>query len=69
MLSEVFFQLMSRSRSMEAIADGGPVDDDQNHNPNQPTLFTRRQIPAPEPAKRPERPKTALANMRTPGNF
>ena len=53
---------------MEAIADGGPVDDDQNHNPNQPTLFTRRQIPAPEPAKRPERPKTALANMRTPGN-
>ena len=64
---------MSRSRSMEAISDGGggsPDDVNGGMDPNQPTLFTRRKVPGgPDPPKRPERPKTALANMRTPGKY
>ena len=57
---------MSRSRSMEAISDGG-TGEDSFPEQNQPTLFTRRKLPGPHTeVKRPERPRTALANMRPP---
>lgn len=67
---------MSRSRSMEAIADGLPSEECSGNNEplQQPTLFTRRNLGVPtslnnnnDQQKRIERPRTALANMRPPG--